>query len=262
MKAQSKTMKVSDPIINLNPGATTMVKKTSNNMCGFTLIELLVVISIIAMLIAILLPALAAARDAARSIQCMSNLRQIETGVAIFTNQHNGILPVSLSFGPGDLGQLHSLQYQLMTEVFHKWPKQSSWPTSIQDKIKKQKDFIFIDPADPSPYIRIGYSYRTKTSYGANTFVHVYRNGNSGSANKHPHNRRQAQHPSTTVSLIDWKQAFFSPSGHGWATGVTPSARHSGAANMVMLDGHTEQHQVPMKPGTDTPTRWKLFSSQ
>lgn len=49
-------------------------------MHGFTLIELLVVISIIALLIAILLPALSAARDAAKQIQCLSNLRQIMVG--------------------------------------------------------------------------------------------------------------------------------------------------------------------------------------
>src|SRR5690625_6113526 len=47
---------------------------------AFTLIELLVVITIISLLIAILLPALQAAREAAKSIQCLSNLRQV--GVA------------------------------------------------------------------------------------------------------------------------------------------------------------------------------------
>lgn len=61
---------------------------------AFTLIELLVVISIIAILVGILLPALSAARESARSVQCMSRLRQLMTATLTYTIDHkNELVP-------------------------------------------------------------------------------------------------------------------------------------------------------------------------
>lgn len=60
---------------------------------AFTLIELLVVIAIIALLVGITLPALASSRETARRLKCMTNLRGIGSGIAIYMNDSNGLLP-------------------------------------------------------------------------------------------------------------------------------------------------------------------------
>src|SRR5699024_5003865 len=122
-------------------------------------------------------------------------------GIEIFANQRDGMLPCSLSFGSDrPVGLYHSLQYQLMTDVFHKWPKQNSWPAAVTDKLRPNIH-LFIDPADPSPgdYLT-SWSWRTLTSYGPNPSVLFY---HSNGTDKPPHYRRESHFPSELVTLID-----------------------------------------------------------
>lgn len=74
--------------------------KPAKYRSGFTLVELLVVIAIIGILVALLLPAVQTAREAARRIQCISQVRQIGLAVAQFELGHSRLPPGGLLSPP------------------------------------------------------------------------------------------------------------------------------------------------------------------
>ncbi len=82
---------------------------------AFTLIELLVVIAIIAILAALLLPALAAAKKKGQQAVCLSQLKQIGLGFAVYLTDNTGHFP--------DRRDLKSA----LAGGYHPW---TSWPPS------------------------------------------------------------------------------------------------------------------------------------
>ena len=112
---------------------TSVCGTTKPSRSAFTLIELLVVIAVIALLISILLPSLGAARETARALVCLTKLRGIGQGQALYMNENKDYYA-----GPntsGALGQTININpFRLGYEDYLNDSK-PSMPTSTHDWI-------------------------------------------------------------------------------------------------------------------------------
>jgi prepilin-type N-terminal cleavage/methylation domain-containing protein len=69
------------------------MSRNARTETGFTLIELLVVIAVIGILAALLFPVLNGVKDKAKRTTCLNNLRQINLGVRMYTDDSNDKSP-------------------------------------------------------------------------------------------------------------------------------------------------------------------------
>lgn len=75
------------------PSSLSLPGRHVRQRCGFTLIEMGVVMAVLAILAAILLPAVMAARESARQAACLSNIRQISSGLLLYAQDFNERFP-------------------------------------------------------------------------------------------------------------------------------------------------------------------------
>ncbi len=119
---------------------------------AFTLIELLVVIAIIAILAAILFPVFAQAREKARTASCQSNLKQIATGLSMYTQDYDELLCPDRVWA----GQVNA--------PYPAW-RQGVWDFLIQPYVKNEGILVCPSwqvsrPAQPDHALTYGMNYR------------------------------------------------------------------------------------------------------
>ena len=116
---------------------------------GFTLIELLVIIAIIATLAAILFPVFAQAKAAAKKATCLSNFKQIDTAMIMYSSDYDGrYARTQTSDNPGIPGYISWWSTSYYEDALNTYIRNGTGGVNSQDQ-QQNRTSVWWDPSDP-----------------------------------------------------------------------------------------------------------------
>jgi prepilin-type N-terminal cleavage/methylation domain-containing protein/prepilin-type processing-associated H-X9-DG protein len=245
----------------------------ASRLRAFTLIELLVVIAIIAILAAMLLPALAKAKASAQRAVCLSNLKQLQLGWHLYTQDNRDKLPFN-SIGGAEGKFPAQLQWVAGAMCFEDQPGPAPADnlrdnTNVWNLLSAYGGIgpyvgaagVFRCPGDTS-YIKLGTRHWPRVrSYAMNQWMGHWQGGNltaqdtTGFFNYwyyYTLNQIQKPIPSDAFVFIDTFEdslaagsfsinPFSVGSQTGWEQ--IPTSRHNRNGTLSFADGHVEAHR-------------------
>lgn len=190
--------------------------RSRNRSDAFTLIELLVVIAIISILAAILFPVFAQARAKARAISCLSNMKQLGTGVMMYMQDYDEtVIPVRLGYTNEEVGTQPNANNAWNYGGVREWRRY--WPYIIQPYLKNFGAVGCPDmPAEDGPEWATNPEHPDKsTSIAINDMMSTWGDGPGPNNGGDPAYLPQIKKPAEMVLFAD-SAAIFKGTG-GWA---------------------------------------------
>ncbi len=219
----------------------------------FTLIELLVVIAIIAILAGMLLPALNNARISARSIKCVSQLKQMTSSAQMYGNDNKDLSPMQAQYYNGrsySWAMGFTLGYGATEKIFE-CPEAKLNP----NKVFEGNDGTPWGSGINCPIAFVHEESAAGTAYQGLPLVspkecgYTVSDGSWSTGSLSPVAEAKMftsfKNPSMTYFFSDGSWFQISPSNNENARQMLlNSARHKGKINIAMMDGHAGTFEI------------------